>query len=176
MKTTVEFLLNLSLLSFLFGLAAVAAVAWKLSIVESAIGLVAIAGGYVLYRMAVGASVEMGEAVMSSFDLCRRTLLKEFGLPEPTSLLAERKAWRLLASFIRRGEDFYFPINIDIEDDRALAQQELNRHVHNLHLLKQQASLFAAGETPLHLLNQLEYEEKQIEEIRIKRYDCKKAS
>jgi hypothetical protein len=165
LKTTVDFLLNLSLLAILFGVVAILLGAWTLTAARLGIGLVAIAVGYVLYRMAVGTTLEMAEAVMSSFDLCRHTLLQQFGLPKPTSLLAEQRVWMLLASFVRRGEDFYFPIDVDMEDDHALLRQRLGHHTHNLHLLKQQASVFAAGETPLHLLNQIDSEQKCIEDI-----------
>jgi len=109
LKTTLDFLLNLSLLTGLFGLSALGVGAWFLMIPECVYGLIALIVCYGLYRMGVGAAHELGNAIMSSFDLFRRALLEKYGLPKPKSLIAEQQLWQRLADFIRRGEEFYFP-------------------------------------------------------------------
>jgi hypothetical protein len=58
------------------------------------------------------------------------------------------------------GQDAFGP-----EDERAALQRELDQHKRNLHKLREQAAIYAAGETPLHLLNQIEAEEKEIRRI-----------
>jgi hypothetical protein len=57
------------------------------------------------------------------------------------------------------------------EDERAALQKELDRHRRNLHRLREQAALYAAGETPLRLRNQIEAEEKAIRRIEAKLED-----
>jgi hypothetical protein len=47
-------------------------------------------------------------------------------------------------------------------------KQELVAHERNLHKLREQATMYAAGETPLHLLNKIEAEETAIQTIREK--------
>jgi hypothetical protein len=51
------------------------------------------------------------------------------------------------------------------EDERAALQRELDQHKRNLYKLREQAAIYAVGETPLHLLNQIEAEEKEIRRI-----------
>lgn len=50
-------------------------------------------------------------------------------------------------------------------DERAALQRELAQHKRNLYKLREQAAVYAVGETPLHLLNQIEAEEKEIRRI-----------
>ena len=49
--------------------------------------------------------------------------------------------------------------------ERNHLQELLEKHVQNLRLLQKQKAVFAAGEVPLHLLNQIEAEEKAIASI-----------
>jgi hypothetical protein len=49
--------------------------------------------------------------------------------------------------------------------ERAALERELAQHKGNLYKLRQQAAIYAAGETPLHLLNQIEAEEVEIRRI-----------
>lgn len=54
------------------------------------------------------------------------------------------------------------------EDRRAIhvmLEEELKRHKRNLHKLQSQKAVYAVGEIPLHLLNQTEAEEKEIQRI-----------
>lgn len=51
------------------------------------------------------------------------------------------------------------------KDERAALRRELAQHKRNLYKLREQAAIYAAGETPLHLLNQIEAEEKEIRRI-----------
>lgn len=50
-------------------------------------------------------------------------------------------------------------------EDEQFLQQQLAAHQRNRRRLLEQQSIYAAGETPLHLLNQIEAEEKAIQEI-----------
>jgi hypothetical protein len=166
LKTTLDFLLNLSLLAIFFGLGSIGIALWFGTILELVYGLFALMIAYGLYRLAIGSARELGEIVMSSFDLFRGPLREKCGLPKPTSLIAEQRLWRLLASFVQRGEEFYYPIELTLEDSHALLQQELGHHTHNLCKLRERADLYVAGGTPLHLLNQIETERQVIEEIK----------
>jgi hypothetical protein len=168
MKTTLDFLLNLSLLAGLFALGALGLAAWFLVLPELIYGLLALTVAYALYRLGIGAARELGNVIMGSFDLFRSALLEKYGLPKPASLIAERRLWLLLASYIRRGEEFYFPLEMATADDQALLQQELSRHTHNLYKLREQAAVYGAGATPLFLLNQIEDEEQTIDDIKAK--------
>ena len=49
--------------------------------------------------------------------------------------------------------------------ERAALERELAQRKGNLHKLREQAAIYAAGETPLHLLNQIEAEETEIRRI-----------
>jgi len=61
-----------------------------------------------------------------------------------------------------------------IFNEREGLQQELTAHQRNLNKLKEQAALYAAGETPLHLLNQIEAEEETILDLQQKLADLSK--
>ncbi len=168
LKTTADLALNLSLLSGLFGLGSLGVGIWILGVWELACGGLALVAAYGLYRAAVGSTRELGEVVMSSFDLFRGALREGYGLPQPDSLSAERRLWLLLTGFIRRGEEFYFPLEPTAQDSLGFFRQELVLHMDNLSTLRQQAAIYAAGETPLYLLNQIQAEERAIEEIKTK--------
>ena len=56
-------------------------------------------------------------------------------------------------------EDFELP------KDLSALEQELAQRKRNLYKLRQQAAIYAVGETPLHLLNQIEAEEMEIRHI-----------
>jgi hypothetical protein len=49
--------------------------------------------------------------------------------------------------------------------ERAALERELAQRKSNLYKLREQAAIYAAGETPLHLLNQIEAEEMEIGRI-----------
>jgi hypothetical protein len=68
---------------------------------------------------------------------------------------------RLPAGKETAPEDAFAP-----EDERAALQRELARRKRNLYKLREQAAIYAAGETPLHLLNQIEAEEREIRRIK----------
>jgi len=53
-------------------------------------------------------------------------------------------------------------------DERQSLQQELVAHERNLHKLREQAAMYAVGETPLHLLNKIEAENTAIQGIKEK--------
>lgn len=52
-------------------------------------------------------------------------------------------------------------------DTRQDIQKRLAQHSQNLQKLKQQTAIYGIGETPLHLLNQIEAEEEIIEELKL---------
>jgi hypothetical protein len=56
---------------------------------------------------------------------------------------------------------------LSLADERAFLKQELVQHKRNLYTLREQAAIFAAGETPLHLLNQINAEEEEIRRIEV---------
>jgi hypothetical protein len=70
------------------------------------------------YKGSVSAVQTLGLLIMTSFDLYRGLLLKSFGLNTPNDLLEEQVVWIKLATFIRRGNDFYFPSNWHASEDR----------------------------------------------------------
>jgi photosystem II stability/assembly factor-like uncharacterized protein len=49
--------------------------------------------------------------------------------------------------------------------ERDALERELDQHRGNFHKLRQQAAIYAAGEVPLHLLNQMDQEERDIQRI-----------
>jgi len=51
-------------------------------------------------------------------------------------------------------------------DNQESLQTQLVQHQSNLNKLNKQAAIFAIGETPLHLLNKIENEEKEIDRIK----------
>lgn len=108
-KTTLDFLLNLSLLCFLFAVGSTATGLWFLSIREIVYGVIAALSGYVLYRLAVSTTAILGQTIKASFDLFRGDLLIHYGRSMPATIGEERRMWIDLASFLERGEDFYYP-------------------------------------------------------------------
>lgn len=64
------------------------------------------------------------------------------------------------------GEDSQGTSDISLLDkDQDFLNEQLIRHQENLRKLLRQKSIYAAGEEPLHLLNQSAAEEKKIREI-----------
>jgi hypothetical protein len=53
----------------------------------------------------------------------------------------------------------------DLVDGRMALERELAQRKGNLYKLREQAAIYAAGETPLHLLNQIEAKEMEIRRI-----------
>jgi hypothetical protein len=165
LKTTLDLLLNLSLLSGIFGTAALGMGIGERSPMKLICGLAALVLAYGFYRMGAGETYALGQVIRSSFDLFRGVLLEKYGLSRPASLNAERRQWMLLASFMRRGEEFYFPLEVGVSDDALLLQQELSRHTHNLYTLRARAAIYAVGEIPLSLQNQIDAEEQAIDKV-----------
>lgn len=62
-------------------------------------------------------------------------------------------------SVVERGQS--------LADKRTFLERELTQHRRNLYTLREQAAVFAAGETPLHLLNQIKFEEEKIRQIEV---------
>lgn len=54
-----------------------------------------------------------------------------------------------------------------VEESRTELKRELAQHKRNLYALREQAAVFAAGETPLRLLNQIKAEEEEIRRIEV---------
>ncbi len=57
------------------------------------------------------------------------------------------------------------PQNALDEEERAALMTQLKQHRRNLRTLQQQAAIYGIGARPLHLLNQIEHEEKTIHEL-----------
>jgi len=57
------------------------------------------------------------------------------------------------------GED------VSVAEERAFLERELDQHKRNLRLLRQKKAVYAVGEEPLYLLNQIEAEEQEIQKI-----------
>ena len=127
LKATLDFFLNLSLLAGLFGLGALAIGVWFRIIPVFVYGLLALVVAYGVYRLAVASTRDLGELTMSCFDLFRGALLEnllgKYDVHEPVNLIAEQQLWQSLASFIRRGEGFYFPHNQATEDRHTPLQR-----------------------------------------------------
>ena len=70
--------------------------------------------------------------------------------------------------------------NLNLETGSELMQDldslkgELVQHQRNLNLLREQAAIFAAGETPLHILNQIEAEKTAIQAVEERLSELKK--
>jgi hypothetical protein len=55
--------------------------------------------------------------IKQSYDFHRHLVLESFGLKKPISLADERYVWMRLTAFIRRGDEFYFPVEFQIGRD-----------------------------------------------------------
>ncbi|HEY9652788.1 MAG TPA: hypothetical protein V6C95_19180 [Coleofasciculaceae cyanobacterium] len=61
------------------------------------------------YKSSVAAIQVLGELIKTSFDYHRGLVLEAFNLNMPDDLSKEQVIWVKLATFIRRGDAFYFP-------------------------------------------------------------------
>jgi hypothetical protein len=77
-KATLDFLLHLSILSYIFGLEVIVA-GLPFRSPYAALGLLFLALGYLLYRNGVTTALAMGELVKSCYDLYRQELMRELG-------------------------------------------------------------------------------------------------
>jgi len=108
-KMTLDFLLNLSLLSAVFGLEAFVASYYLPDPRYVALGLAILLASCLLYRSSIATALTMGELVKSCFDLFRQDLLTNFGFDNPTDIEEERKIWSGLTNYILTGETLYYP-------------------------------------------------------------------
>lgn len=84
----------------------------------------------------------------------------EHTLSEPWREMVERVRLEVLTAFSREKQDLKSePV------ERAALERELAQRKGNLYKLREQAAIYAAGETPLHLLNQIEAEEVEVYRI-----------
>lgn len=171
-KATLDFLLNLSLLSYCFGLEVVVAGLW-LAWPYAAVGLFFLILGYTLYRSGVSTTITLGELIKSCYDLYRHELMKEFGIEPPGRLADERQIWQRLAYYILTGESFYYPQAAGQEkkdeiaqnwDDREELQKLQEIHRRNLSRLELTEAKFGLN-VPLDVLNAMDEEREKIEEI-----------
>jgi hypothetical protein len=107
-KTTLDFLLNLSLLSVVFGLEALL-VSYNNPIAFVLLAAASWLAAYLAYRSAVDTALTLGELIKSCFDLFRHDLLKQLGFDKPASLEEEQRLWAGLTNYILVGEAFYYP-------------------------------------------------------------------
>lgn len=108
-KMTLDFLLNLSLLSVVFGLEALVASYYLPDPRYVVVGLAALLASYSLYRSSITTALTMGELVKSCFDLFRQDLLTKLGFDNPTDIEEERKIWSGLTNYVLTGEALYYP-------------------------------------------------------------------
>ena len=177
LKTTMDFMLNTSLLAFIFGVFALIIGIWKQPIIlilarqwepstlTILIGFASLIAAYGFYRIAVRSAHVFSKNVTCCFDLFRWDLLENYGIAKPSSLIIERQLWQTLARFIGRGELFYFPTTTTNEEQYASLQQALIHHTYYLHQLHLQT---LDGDVPEYLTAQIKFEEKQITDIRNK--------
>lgn len=124
---TMNGLLNLSLLSYVFGIECIVLAigffgGWfnrGTSLIHPAwltlAVLVAAVGGVAFYRAAVRAAGSVGNELQTAFDYYRGQVLRRFNLRMPKDIEEERVLWLKLAAFIRRGESFYYPSDYRID-------------------------------------------------------------
>ncbi len=118
-KTLIDFLLNTSFLALIFGLEMLVTSLWTLGqdlgvewpwLVGGILGGVFSWGlAYLTYQAAVGNTRSLGQMTNMCWDFFRHKLATKYKLAVPQSLQEEQKMWLRLASFLRRGEAFYFP-------------------------------------------------------------------
>jgi hypothetical protein len=111
-KTSLDLSLNFAFICGLLALEAMLTLRFGPSGHDGLLLLLALLGGVLYasyYRGSVGAVHGLGELIKNSFDYHRGLVLEAFGLEKPEDLLAEQVVWIRLATFIRRGEPFYFP-------------------------------------------------------------------
>lgn len=112
---TMNGLLNLSLLSYLFAFESLVIsvgmlTGWIKPAWAPIISMVAgILVGLAAYRAALGAARSVGNSLRAAFDCYRDRLLHRFNLKMPDDIEKERVVWLRLGAFIRRGESFYYP-------------------------------------------------------------------
>lgn len=112
---TMNGLLNLSLLSYLFAFESLVIsvgmlTGWIKPAWAPIISMVAgILLGLAAYRAALGAARSVGNSLRAAFDCYRDRLLHRFNLKMPDDIEKERVVWLKLGAFIRRGESFYYP-------------------------------------------------------------------
>jgi hypothetical protein len=109
-KTVVDLSINFA---FLFGLLAVEAALTSIFLAYQNIllivSIIAIILTISFYRASVSAIQVLGELIKISFDYHRGLVLEAFNLKMPNNLSEEQVIWVKLATFIRRGDVFYFP-------------------------------------------------------------------
>jgi hypothetical protein len=111
-KTSLDLPLNLAVISGLLAVEAMFTVRFGPTGHDGPLLLLALLGGVLFvsnYRASVGAVRTLGALIENSFDYQRGLVLEGFGLEKPEDLLAEQVVWIRLATFVRRGEAFYFP-------------------------------------------------------------------
>lgn len=111
-KTSLDLSLNLATICGLLALEAMVTLRFGPAGHDGPLLLLALLGGVLFasyYRASVGAVHTLGALIANSFDYYRGLVLEAFGLEKPEDLLAEQVVWIRLATFVRRGEAFYFP-------------------------------------------------------------------
>lgn len=76
------------------------------------------------YSASVNAVRTLGELIKSSFDYHRGLVLEAFNLETPDELVEEQAVWVRLAAFVRRGDEFYFPVNAHTGKDKNQGAEE----------------------------------------------------
>jgi hypothetical protein len=111
-KTSLDLSLNLATICGVLALEAMLTLRFGPAGHDGLLLLLALLGSVLcvsFYRASIGAVHTLGALIKNSFDYQRGLVLEAFGLEKPEDLLAEQVVWIRLATFIRRGEAFYFP-------------------------------------------------------------------
>jgi hypothetical protein len=111
-KTSLDLSLNLAAICGFLALEAMLTLRFGPAGHDGLLLLLALLGGVLFvsyYRASVGAVRTLGVLIENSFDYQRGLVLEGFGLERPEDLIAEQVVWIRLATFVRRGEAFYFP-------------------------------------------------------------------
>jgi hypothetical protein len=116
-KMILDLMLNLSLLALIFGLETIvfgsarATLDWTLI----GVGIGAWILSYVCYRSSVSTAFSLGNTIMLCFDFFRGRVLAQLSLSQPNDIEAEQTVWLQLGQFLRRGEGFYYPKEVEKE-------------------------------------------------------------
>jgi len=126
-KTTLDSLLNFSLLSGILGVEFLGVAGYMLANgCRGAAGwfvagwVAAWLAAYLFYRATVAATRSMGMQIAACFDLFRGALLEKVDVKQPQDLLSEQEVWRNLAKFLVSGDAYYYPRSpekgVEVED------------------------------------------------------------
>lgn len=126
-KTNCDFLLHTAAVAFLVAVEALVVAGLELRWTLLAFSAPSIVCAYALYRAAVAETLTLGKLIDGAFDLYRHALLDQLlgaRLDRRLPLDVERRVWQRLDAFVRRGEEFYYPLDALRGHQPAAAPEE----------------------------------------------------